>query len=165
MAIEIERKFLVTGTAWKSSHSILLSQGYLNRAKERTVRIRIACDQAFLTVKGVTTGASRQEFEYEIPLADAQKMLLLCERPIIEKRRYMLEYEGHIWEIDEFLGVNEGLVVAEVELESEDQPFKRPVWLGLEVTNDPRYFNSNLANNPYTNWDVLNSSIIDAACK
>jgi CYTH domain-containing protein len=158
MATEIERKFLVTGTAWKQSPYTLLSQGYLNRAKERTVRIRVAGNQAFITVKGVTTGASRQEFEYEIPVFDAQQMLLLGERPIIEKRRYILEYEGLAWEIDEFLGDNQGLVIAEVELESEAQPFKRPAWLGLEVTDDHRYFNSSLTINPYGTWNASDST-------
>lgn len=154
MPIEIERKFLVTGTDWKQSPSLLLRQGYLSCAKERTVRIRVAGSQAFLTIKGATSGASRQEFEYGIPLDEAQQMLLFCEHPIIEKRRYLFEYDGLTWEIDEFLGDNQGLVVAEVELESEGQIFGRPSWIGAEVTEDPRYFNSNLVINPYSSWDV-----------
>lgn len=152
MAIEIERKFCVISDEWKSTPGIRFSQGYLNRAKERTVRVRIAGDLAFLTIKGVTQGASRAEFEYPIPLADAQPLLAMCDGPLIEKTRHVVNYRGTRWEVDAFTGDNAGLVVAEVELQSEDQHFHRPPWLGREVTDDPRYFNSNLATHPYSAW-------------
>lgn len=155
MGKEIERKFLLVGDEWKAlAKGTHYRQGYLNSAKERTVRIRTIDDKAFLTVKGITVGATRAEYEYEIPYADCTAMLdSLAEKPIIEKRRYKIPYGGLIWEVDEFLGVNEGLVVAEVELTSEDQAFEKPVWVGAEVTGDPRYFNSNLVRNPYSTWN------------
>jgi adenylate cyclase len=149
MAIEIERKFLVQGTPWRSGSGVRLSQGYLNRDKERTVRVRIAGEKAFLTIKGVTQGASRAEFEYEIPVPDAQQLLKLSDGPIIQKNRYVIVHEGSTWEVDEFLGDNAGLVLAEIELKSEDQSFSRPPWLGAEVTQDRRYYNSSLASHPY----------------
>jgi adenylate cyclase len=152
MGTEIERKFLVQGTDWRHATSVPFSQGYLNRDKERTVRVRIAGDKAFLTIKGVTQGATRAEFEYEIPVADAEHLLKLSDGPIVQKNRYVVVYEGSRWEVDEFLGDNAGLVVAEIELSSEDQQFSRPPWLGREVTHDSRYFNSNLASHPYSNW-------------
>lgn len=152
MAVEIERKFLVTGDAWRNTAAVYFCQGYLNRSKERTVRIRVAGEQGFLTIKGKSSGASRTEFEYEIPLADAKQMLLLCDGPLIEKYRRKISYEGMVWEVDEFLGANEGLVVAEIELESEDQPFTKPDWVGEEVTQDARYYNSNLSANPFNKW-------------
>lgn len=155
MAIEIERKFLVQGEAWRQGAGLQLSQGYLCRDPARTVRVRIAGRQAFLTVKGLGQGAakmSRQEFEYEIPLADAQALLKLCDGPVIEKLRRRIAVGGHVWEVDEFFGDNAGLVLAEVELESEDQAFERPGWLGAEVTQDARYFNANLAAHPYSQW-------------
>jgi CYTH domain-containing protein len=152
MAVEIERKFLVTGDAWRQAEGTRLSQGYLNRDKERTVRIRVAGSQAFLTIKGLTSGASRAEFEYEIPLMDAEQLLLMCDGPLVEKIRYVIAYDGHSWEVDEFLGDNAGLVVAEIELQSEDESFSRPEWVGVEVTDDPRYFNSSLARKPYRLW-------------
>ncbi|NND99564.1 MAG: CYTH domain-containing protein [Pirellulaceae bacterium] len=152
MATEIERKFLVTGTAWQSSTPTYYCQGYLNRDKDRTVRVRIAGDQGVLTVKGLTTGASRPEFEYLIPLEDAKEMLALCDGPIVEKNRRVFRHAELDWEIDEFLGMNQGLVVAEVELESEQQQIELPDWVGDEVTDDPRYFNSNLSNKPYQDW-------------
>ncbi len=155
MPTEIERKFLVTGTEWRQANGVRFSQGYLNRDKERTVRVRLAGEQAFLTIKGLTTGASRSEFEYQIPVADAEQLLKLCDGPIIQKVRYSVVYKGFKWEVDEFLGENAGLVIAEVELESEGQQFDRPVWLGREVSDDPRYFNSNLATNPYSAWRGL----------
>lgn len=155
MAKEIERKFLLTGDQWKNlAQGTHYRQGYLNSIKERTVRIRTINDKAYLTIKGITVSATRAEYEYEIPHADCMEMLDgLAERPIIEKNRYKIPYGGFIWEVDEFLGVNEGLVVAEIELESEDQSFDKPEWVGEEVTGDPRYFNSNLVANPYTTWD------------
>ena len=152
MASEIERKFLVQGDGWRAGDRQRLCQCYLNRDKERTVRVRIAGDEAFLTIKGVTRGATRAEFEYEIPLQDAQQMLDLSDGPILEKIRHVLVHEGSRWEVDEFLGDNAGLVIAEIELQSEDQPFSRPPWLGKEVTNDNRYYNSNLAGHPYKTW-------------
>jgi CYTH domain-containing protein len=117
------------------------------------VRVRAAGDQGSITIKGITIGATRTEFEYPIPLADANAMLdELCERPIIEKTRHVVEVDGTIWEIDEFAGLNEGLIVAEVELDSVDQGFTRPEWIGDEVTDDPRYFNANLISHPYSEW-------------
>ncbi len=152
MATEIERKFLVCGDDWRTDQGVRFQQGYLNRDKERTVRVRIAGAKAFLTVKGINTGATRAEFEYEIPLADAGQLLQICDGPLIEKTRHTIAYAGMTWEIDEFHGANEGLVVAEVELEKEDQYFERPGWLGPEVTADTRYFNSNLCCNAYRDW-------------
>ena len=152
MAKEIERKFLVVSDQWKTADAVHYSQGYLNRDKFRTVRIRVAGDFAFITVKGPTTGMSRDEFEYPIPLDDAKQMLDLCEQPIVEKNRRIIEFEGFNWEVDEFLGVNKGLVIAEIELESEDQVFEKPAWVGDEVTSDARYFNSNLSQNPFSTW-------------
>jgi adenylate cyclase len=150
--VEIERKFLVSGTKWRRTKGIRYSQGYLNHNKERTVRIRLTEEKAFLCVKGIITGASRMEFEYEIPASDAEQMLNICEDQIIEKIRHTVFHKGLKWEIDEFFGDNAGLIIAEVELESESQIFDKPDWLGLEVTDDPRYFNSNLAVNPYNKW-------------
>ncbi|MGD2112415.1 MAG: CYTH domain-containing protein [Gammaproteobacteria bacterium] len=153
MAEEIERKFLVTSRDWRSGDPTEYRQGYLSLDKERTVRVRIAGDQAYLTIKGITRGATRREYEYPIPPDDARELLAeLCRQPLIEKRRYRLEHAGLTWEIDEFFGDNDGLVVAEVELEHEDQPFERPPWLGEEVTDDPRFYNANLVDNPYCNW-------------
>ena len=152
MAKEIERKFLVKEGTWREAKGTTYRQGYLNSAKERIVRVRTIKDKGYLTIKGITVGASRMEFEYEIPGRDADKLLDICEKPLIEKTRYKVEEGGFVWEIDEFIGVNQGLIVAEVELESEDQRFPKPHWVGEEVTGDPRYFNSNLINNPYTKW-------------
>jgi CYTH domain-containing protein len=154
MAREIERKFLVVGDEWRSGAAGKpFRQGYLSTVKERTVRVRVTGDEALLTVKGITIGASRTEFEYPIPVDDATRMLdELCERPIISKTRFIVEHEGHIWEIDEFAGVNQGLVVAEIELARENEPFELPAWAGEEVTDDPRYFNANLISHPYTEW-------------
>jgi adenylate cyclase len=153
MPTEIERKFLVCGSDWRTSNAQRISQGYLNRDKQRTVRVRIAGAKGYLTIKGVTTGVSRPEFEYVIPLEDAESLLLLCDGPLVEKLRHRIVYEGLTWEVDEFLGENAGLIVAEVELTREDQVFSRPSWVGLEVTMDARYYNSNLASNPFTRWD------------
>lgn len=154
MAIEIERKFLVKGDAWKAAAvGVLYRQGYLSTDKARTVRVRIAGERAFLTVKGLATGLARAEFEYEIPLADAAEMLdQLCMTPLIEKRRYTVAYQGLSWEIDEFLGANLGLVVAEVELDSADQAIDLPDWVGQEVSDDVRYFNSSLIAHPFFSW-------------
>jgi adenylate cyclase len=154
MGKEIERKFLVKGDAWRAlAKGTTYRQGYLNSVKERTVRIRTAGDKAFLTIKGVSVGASRSEYEYEVPLGDGEEMLeALAEKPIIEKKRYKIPFGGVTWEVDEFLGENSGLIVAEVELTSEDQAFDRPAWAGDEVTGDPRYFNSNLIKKPFKRW-------------
>lgn len=154
MAIEIERKFLVKNDSWKAeTKGILYRQGYLNSEKKRTVRVRTIKQKAFLTVKGISIGAKRAEYEYEIPLADGVALLELCEKPIISKHRYKLNFEGMIWEIDEFHGENEGLIVAEIELERETQKFAFPDWLGQEVTFDSRYFNSSLIKKPFSKWE------------
>lgn len=154
MSVEIERKFLVRDERWKAlGEGVLLRQGYLSANPDRIVRVRIEGESAMLTIKGRSVGATRGEWEYPIPLADAKVFLdSLCERPIIEKKRYRIPYEGMTWEVDEFLGDNAGLVVAEIELESEDQAFARPEWIGEEVTQDARYFNSSLLRNPYSSW-------------
>ena len=154
MGIEIEKKFLLKGGEWKQlAVGIAYRQGYLNSVKERTVRVRTINDNGFLSIKGVSVGATRLEYEYEIPLEDAQALLdELCEKPLIEKNRYKVDFGGFIWEIDEFFGENDGLIVAEIELESEDQSFDKPQWVGEEVTGDTRYFNSNLIKNPYSQW-------------
>ena len=153
LGTEIERKFLVTGAGYK--HGIvgdLYRQGYLSTAKERTVRVRTAAGKGFLTVKGPNVGFSRSEFEYEIPLRDAEEMMSLCEGFLIEKLRHRVSHSGLTWEVDEFLGANEGLVVAEIELKAEGQHFELPSWIGEEVTSDPRYANSNLCRKPYKSW-------------
>ena len=152
MPVEIERKFLVRGDGWKTGHGVRFIQGYLNHDRERTVRVRIAGNRAFLTIKGISTGATRQEFEYEIPVVDAEQLLQICEGPLIEKTRHTVDYAGMTWEVDEFHGANDGLVVAEIELADAAQTFARPVWIGTEVTSDARYFNSNLAMRPYASW-------------
>ena len=152
MGKEIERKFLVKEGAWRNAKGTRYRQGYLNSAKERNVRVRTMEDKAYLTIKGIAIGASRMEFEYEIPLQDADELLEICEKPLIEKTRYKVQEGGFVWEVDEFFRENQGLIVAEVELESEDQEFPKPDWVREEVTEDPRYFNSNLIKNPYANW-------------
>ena len=152
MPVEIERKFLVRGDEWRTDRGVCISQGYLNRDRERTVRVRIAGAKAFLTIKGISTGATRAEFEYEIPIHEAEQLLRLCEGKLIEKTRHAVACAGMTWEVDEFHGANEGLVVAEIELETAGQTFVQPPWVGLEVTADARYFNSSLAVRPYTSW-------------
>lgn len=154
MAIEIERKFLVADDSWReNAMGTLFRQGYLSAEHERTVRVRLEGDIGKLTIKGKSQGISRSEYEYEIPKQDAAEMLdTLCLKPLIEKTRYRIEYAGLIWEVDEFYGANEGLILAEVELESEDAEFDRPDWVGEEVSGNPRYFNSNLVKNPFTEW-------------
>ena len=153
MATEIERKFLVQGTQWRQGAGVRFNQGYLNRDMERTVRVRIAGDKAHLTIKGMTRGASRLEFEYEIPVADAEQLMKLSDGPVITKNRHVIIHDGCKWEVDEFFGDNAGLVVAEIELTSPDQPFTPPPWLGMEVTDDLRYYNSSLASHPYSTWN------------
>jgi CYTH domain-containing protein len=152
MALEIERKFLTCGNGWRSGDGVLICQGYLCREPSRTVRVRLAGEKGWITIKGITTGAMRSEFEYEIPAEDARSLLALCEAPLLEKRRRRIKHGEHWWDVDEFLGDNAGLVVAEVELAAEDEPFERPPWLGAEVTADARYFNSRLALSPYRTW-------------
>lgn len=154
MSIEIERKFLVRDERWKAlGQGVLLRQGYLSSDPDRIVRVRIEGGAAMLTIKGRTVGATRAEWEYPIPMEDAHAFLdSLCEKPLIEKRRHRIPCAGMVWEVDEFLGENAGLVVAEIELESEHQEFSRPEWIGEEVTQDPRYFNANLLRHPYTKW-------------
>jgi len=153
MGKEIERKFLVRGESWKElAQGTLYRQGYLNSAKERVVRARTMGERAALTIKGITVGATRLEFEYEIPFDDATELLELCEQPLVEKTRYKIPIGELVWEVDEFHGVNEGLIVAECELTDEGQEIDKPDWVGDEVTGDPRYFNSNLIANPYSTW-------------
>lgn len=154
MPKEIERKFLVNNSEFKNlSRGILIRQGFLSSDKERVVRIRIIEDKAYITIKGLSIGATRSEFEYEIPLNDAAVILNeLCKKPIIEKYRYMIKTGNSVWEVDEFIGLNAGLIIAEIELEHENQTFDIPDWIGKEVTGDPRYYNSNLISNPFTKW-------------
>lgn len=151
---EIERKFLVRDDSWRrGAVGVAFRQGYLSSARERTVRVRVAGERAFLTVKGPTEGIARPEWEYPIPLADATAMLdRLCERPLVEKTRYAIAHAGYTWEVDEFHGDNQGLVVAEVELSSETEQPPLPSWIGDEVSSDPRYFNANLVKHPYKTW-------------
>jgi adenylate cyclase len=154
MPKEIERKFLVKSDAFKSpGNAEYIHQGFLSTTKERVVRIRIKGEKAFLTIKGLSSGATRAEFEYRIPIEDAEYMLAgMCEKPTIEKHRYIVHYKGFTWEVDEFHGENEGLIIAEIELPSEDTSFERPDWIGAEVTSDPKYYNSNLVKHPFKSW-------------
>lgn len=153
MAQEIERKFLVDVARWRPAGAgVAFRQGYLSSHPERTVRVRREGDGAKLTIKGLTSGVSRLELEYAIPAADAEQLLALCERPLIEKVRHTEQHEGKTWEIDVFGGENEGLVVAELELGSEDEPFTRPPWAIREVSDDPRYYNASLVRAPYRTW-------------
>ena len=155
--LEIERKFLVLSEAFKkeATKKTRIVQGFLNTHKERTVRVRIKGEQAFLTVKGISSsnGLSRFEWEQEIAVKDAEKLLKLCEKGIIDKIRYEIEAGNHIFEVDEFFGDNEGLIVAEVELKDENDSFEKPLWLGKEVTGDMRYYNSQLSKLPFKKWD------------
>lgn len=153
MATETERKFLVNGDAWRSmGTSTRYRQGYLTSDPTRTVRIRTAGNRAYLTIKGKTQGISRAEYEYEIPRSDAEELLMLCDRPLIEKTRTKIPFNGLVWEVDEFFGENQGLVIAEVELQNEEQAIDLPDWIGAEVSADPRYYNANLAKHPFTRW-------------
>lgn len=153
MGQEIERKFLVTGDGWREdAEGTLYRQGYLAKDKERTVRVRVAGTKAYLTIKGCTKGTSRAEYEYEIPLQDAEELLDLCEGPLVEKTRHKIQHAGHTWEVDVFHGDNEGLIMAEVELKSEDEHVEMPNWAGKEVSDDPRYYNSTLSKKPYKTW-------------
>ena len=152
MAKEIERKFLVKDSWQPQAAGITIAQGYLSTVPERTVRVRIKGDKGYLTIKGKNQGISRAEFEYEIPLADAEELLKLAEQPILSKVRYLEQHGNRLWEIDVFAGENQGLVVAEVELPDEGADFSRPVWLGQEVSGDVRYYNANLIKNPFSLW-------------
>lgn len=152
--LEIEYKFLVTSNEWKKkSGGVFYKQGYLSVDKKKTVRVRTEGKKAKLTLKGEKTGPSGKEFEYEIPYKDAEYILdNLCIKPLIEKKRYKIKYDGFTWDVDEFFGENEGLVLAEIELESIDQKFKKPDWVGEDVTRDPKYKNANLVKNPFIKW-------------
>lgn len=161
MPLEIERKFLVTSDAWRAAaHRVVpMAQGYLNDqaamdsgAQRASVRVRIAGDEAFLNIKSREAGRTRQEFDYPIPVADARALLALCVGGLVDKRRHYVEHAGHLWEVDEFLGDNAGLVVAEIELDDAEEAFERPAWLGEEVTDDVRYYNLALASHPYSRW-------------
>lgn len=161
MATEIERKFLVKGENWRRQNQpeaalttgTLYRQGYLSTKKGCTVRVRLVGNQGYLTIKGLTQGFSRAEYEYPIPAEDAREMLdKLCDRPLIEKTRHKIEYAGLIWEVDEFAGENQGLIIAEVELTDENQIIELPDWIDKEVSDDPRYFNANLVQHPYSQW-------------
>ena len=157
MATEIERKFLLKDSSWKKSADggTAFSQGYLVGSKHASVRVRIQGKRAFLNIKSATIDITRQEFEYEIPLADASEMLeTLCEKPIIDKTRYLLKNENHVWEIDVFSGENEGLIVAEIELSDKAESFDKPDWLGAEVSGDARYYNVSLVKHPFKDWDI-----------
>jgi CYTH domain-containing protein len=155
MALEIERKFLVNGD-FRSEvvEATRIVQGYLCSAPGRTVRIRTRDSKAYITIKGSagSKGFTRYEWEKEIPLEEAEELLLLCEQTLIEKTRYLIKHGNHLFEVDEFSGENAGLIIAEVELKSEDEYFEKPAWLGKEVTGDIRYYNSYLSGNPYSRW-------------
>jgi adenylate cyclase len=154
--LEIERKFLVTSDIFKKEAFAQnrIKQGYLSSIPERTVRVRIKGDKAYLTIKGMSneSGLSRFEWEKEIPVEEAEKLLLLCEPGIIDKTRFEIKSGKHVVEVDEFYGENEGLIMAEIELNTETESFEKPIWLGEEVTNDKRYYNAYLSNNPFKNW-------------
>ena len=154
MGKEIERKFLVFSDRYKEeSKGIYCKQGYICSDPKRIVRVRINNQKAYITIKGELKGATRPEYEYPIPVNDAEEMLdMLCEKPLIEKARYKVDYKGFLWEIDEFYGENDGLILAEIEIDNESCNFPKPEWVGEEVTQDMRYYNSNLIKNPYKNW-------------
>lgn len=155
MAKEIERKFLVRPRKWSElGPGLVIRQGYLSVTIERTVRVRTYGERGYVTIKGTTSGISRDEYEYEIPFKDATEILdAMCIRPLIEKTRYRIPFGGHTFELDEFTGANQGLTVAEVELESADEKIALPDWIDREVSGDARYFNSNLAQKPFSTWD------------
>ena len=155
MAQEIEKKFLVAGEFKESAKKATrITQGYLSSVPERTVRVRVKGEKGYIPVKGIgnDSGASRFEWEKEIPVEDVRDLLKICEPGVIDKTRYLVDCDGHTFEVDEFYGDNEGLVVAEVELSDENEAFTRPSWLGEEVTGDKKYYNSMLMKNPYKNW-------------
>ena len=154
MGKEIEKKFLIVNDDWRQlGTGKPYCQGYLNSEKGRTVRVRTINDRGILTIKGPNVGATRLEYEYDIPIDEAREMLKeLCHKPLIEKTRYKITLDGFTWEVDEFTGENEGLIFAEIELEYEGQKFEKPAWIGKEVTDDSRYYNANLVKNPFANW-------------
>jgi CYTH domain-containing protein len=154
MGIEIERKFLIENDDWKKSikKEFVIRQAYLASDPERTVRVRIKEDKGTITIKGITTNATRAEYEYEIPLQDAKEMIELGEKPIIEKRRYIVNEHQKTWEIDVFERENQGLVLAEIELGSEDEAIELPAWIGKEVTQEEKYYNANLMRYPFSKW-------------
>lgn len=152
MATEIERKYLVISNDWKADKVHTIVQGYLSKDKERIVRIRIYDSFAYITIKGITKGISRAEYEYEIPLQDGLELLKICIRPIIEKKRSIVEYKKKKWEIDEFAGDNSGLIIAEIELEDQEDKCELPPWIGKDVSDDARYYNASLIENPYNTW-------------
>ncbi len=154
MGTEIERKFLVRGESWRSlAEGVVYRQGYIASSQDCTVRVRIAGERGYLTLKGATQGISRPEYEYAIPLQDATELLnTLCQGPLIEKTRYRIAWGDLVWEVDEFTGENQGLIMAEVELSDPNQTVALPDWIGEEVSGDPRYFNANLAKHPFRNW-------------
>jgi adenylate cyclase len=154
MATEIEHKYLTISNEWReNAKGILYVQGYLSNDKDRVVRVRLAGDQGYITIKGASEGASRAEYEYKIPAKDAREMLdKLCLPGIIEKTRYRVPFGGLTWEVDEFAGANKGLIVAEVELPAADTPVTLPPWVGKDVTHDPRYYNAELSKMPYSKW-------------
>ena len=154
MAQEIERKFRVANDDWRAmaTSSSSLKQGYLSSSAEATVRVRLEDNLGTLTIKSKTKGITRNEFEYAIPAQEAEELLIICSGPLIEKTRYRIPQENHTWEIDVFEGDNDGLIIAEIELTSDEDYFAKPQWLGEEVSGDSRYYNSNLATHPYVNW-------------
>lgn len=154
MAVEIERKFLVVGNSWRTlGVGVAYRQGYLLSSPGLVVRVRVAGNTGYLTIKGASDGISRAEFEYAIPIADATELLnTFCERPLIEKVRHRIPWKGLIWEVDEFTGANQGLILAEVELTDPNQIIHLPDWISSEVSHDPRYFNTYLAKHPYIEW-------------
>ena len=162
MAQEIERKFLISGDFRKEARrASRIVQGYLSSAMERAVRVRISGKRGYITIKGVSdkSGIERFEWEKEIPLKDAEELLKLCEPGVIEKTRYKIRSGKHVFEVDEFHGDNEGLIVAEIELSSGDESFEKPTWLGKEVTGDQKYYNSSLSKNPFQRWDQADREI------
>lgn len=170
MALEIERKFLVGSDAWRAQASrvIPMAQGYLNDqasmdsgAQRVSVRVRLEGEDARLNLKSRETGHTRQEFDYPIPPADAHALLARCVGGLIDKHRHLVEHGGHLWEVDEFFGDNAGLIVAEIELDSGDEWFERPAWLGMEVTDSPRYYNLALASRPYSQWSEAERAASD----
>lgn len=154
MAVEIEKKFLVKYLPKDLvSEPVFICQGYIANQKNIIIRIRIAGEEAFITIKGPTVNYSRREYEYPMPIKDAKEMIeLFCQENLVEKKRYKVHHQDFTWEIDQFSGKNQGLIVAEIELESPDQIFEKPDWVGKEVSHDPRYYNSNLIGNPYSTW-------------
>ena len=156
MATEIERKFLVLGDGWRGQgKSQLIRQGFFLSVKDRGVRLRVIGDKAFITMKSESIGFTRKEFEYEIPMEDATEILsTLCEPPLVEKTRNWLSHKGKTWVVDEFHGENDGLILAEIELDSEDETVERPDWAGMEVSDNPRYYNIYLAKHPYKSWHL-----------